>query len=311
MPRTALLLLAATVCACAPLRAPAPHASPRPEPSTLEDAVLPYSPELETAQGRVVPFMARFERGDQSLIFVAASHGCDPKTFRLIDEAFTTRRVRVVVVEGYPASKGLDPPEFVGRLDEWAAGQFCAGGGEIGYAAAEARKRGLPFTGGEPDEPAVVQAVLGQGFTREDLLGFYFVGQVPQLRREGALDTKSLDANFQSLIAAMSKRAGLEEASAHFSLEQFELWYQRKQGKKFDAATMDSEEAAPIPSGKYFTQRISVVRNIVRDRFIARRIANLLASDKQVLVVYGGSHFPTLRPALELLMGSPIFVPHI
>jgi len=91
-------------------------------------------------------------------------------------------------------------------------------------------------------------------------------------------------------------------------LGEFSDWYLKKQGKAFDAATLDDEEPAPIPDGKYFTQRISTVVGLVRDRLIMQRIARLLATDKQLLVVYGGSHFPTLRPALEQLMGKPVEV---
>lgn len=268
--------------------------------------MLPYSPELEKAQPFVLPFTARFERGDRSLFFVAANHGCDPKTLRLIDNVLATHRVRLVVVEGYPSARGKNPPELMALLQEWAPSGFCKGGGEAGYAAFHAAERGIPFIGGEPDERTLVVAARNHGFTAEDLLGFYFVRQVPQLRRDSALEEKGLEASFRVVIAAMAKRAGLDDAGAHFSLDQFRDWYQNKQGKTFDAAAMDDEEPAPVPSGTYFTQRISTVIGIVRDRLILQCIVKLLATDKDLLVVYGGSHYPTLRPALEIVMGKPV-----
>jgi hypothetical protein len=270
-----------------------------------EDAVLPWSRELQNAQLYQPPFLARFEKDGQGLYVVAAYHGCDPRTFRLIDEVFATHQVRLAVVEGWPASGGVNPPMFTGSFKEWLASGFCQGGGESGYTAFHAQEHGASFIGGEPDEQAVVQAVLKQGFTVEDLLGFYFVRQVPQFRREGALETKGLEACFRMLIDGMGKKAGLQEASAHFSLDQFRDWYGKRQGKTFDIATMDRQETAPLASGN-FVQRLSSVTGIVRDRFTVDLIATHLAIEKYVLVVYGGSHFATQRPALEALMGKPV-----
>ncbi len=45
---------------------------------------------------------------------------------------------------------------------------------------------------------------------------------------------------------------------------------------------------------------------VARDRAIVELIARRLADDKAVLIVYGASHFPTQRPAIELLMGKPV-----
>lgn len=306
MPLRALLLWSAVLAGCAPPSLKSLMSPPQPKPLTPEDAVLPYSYELENAQPFARPFLARFEKDDRSLFFVAANHGCDPKTFRLIDDVLATHRVRLVVVEGFPAGQGINPPEYSRLLPGWAAADFCKGGGEPAYAAFRAAEHGVSFVGGEPDEHTLVDAALKHGFTPEDLLGFYFVRQLPQFRRDGTLAAKGLDASFSFLIAAMAERAGLEKAGAQFSLDEFRDWYQKKQGKTFDAAALDDEEPAPVPSGKYFTQRISTVVGIVRDRVILQRIASFLASHRDLLVVYGGSHFPTLRPAFELLMGKPV-----
>lgn len=131
--------------------------------------MLPYSYEIENAQAVQPPFVARFERADETLFFVASMHGCDPATLRLIDSVLATHRVRFVVVEGYPAGQGVDPPGLRKHFPEWQADGFCHGGGGGGYAAFHAAEQGVSFTGGEPDEKDVVRAVLGRGFTVEDL----------------------------------------------------------------------------------------------------------------------------------------------
>jgi hypothetical protein len=168
-------------------------------------------------------------------------------------------------------------------------------------------EHGARFIGGEPDESAVARAVLARGYAKEDLLGFYFVRQLLTLRRDGTLAEKGLDECFRSSNAALSRAAGLEDEGARFTLDRFHEWYARRQGKPFDAAMVDNEEPAPIATGKYFTQRISSVVGLVRDRFIVQLIASYLATDKGVLVVYGASHFPTQEPALKMLLGEPRF----
>ena len=268
--------------------------------------MVPWSFELQNSEPLRPPFSAWFEKGEENLLFVAVEHGCDPKTFRLIDEAFATHHVRLAVVEGWPASEGMNPAAFTDSFKKWSAGGFCDGGGESGYAAFHALEHGGSFIGGEPDEQTVVQAVLKEGFTVEDLLGFYFLRQVPQFRREGALETKGLEECFRLLIDGMGKKAGLEEAGAHFSLDRFRDWYRNRQGKTFDIATVDREEPAPLSNGKLLTQRLSAIVSLVRDRFVVGVIASHLGTEKDVLVVYGGSHFATQRPALEVLMGKPV-----
>lgn len=305
----AFVFVWAALPACAVAPATSPNRTDAPvfaDRVRLEDAVLPYSYELQNAEPQQPPFAARFERADQHLFYVASEHGCDPRTFRLIDDVFASHQVAFVVIEGYPASQGINPVGLTRRFPDWAAKGFCEGGAEGAYAASRGLERGAPFMGAEPDERTVAQAVLQEGYAPEDLLGFYFVRQVPTLRREGTLAAKGLEASFQWLMAWMAKAAGLQETSAHFSLEQFRDWYAKKQGKPFDAATLDNEEPAPIAHGAFLTQRISAVVGRVRDRFIVRVIADHLATEKTVLVVYGGSHFATQRPAFELLLGKPV-----
>jgi hypothetical protein len=276
-----------------------------PRPANLADAVLPYSYDMERGEASQSPFVAQFQKGGRRLFFVAADHGCDPKTFGLVDGVFATHPVSVAMIEGYPAGRGMNPQSFASNLEKWRATGFCQGG-EPAYTAFEATVHGASFIGGEPDERAVAQALMLRGFTAEDVLGFYFVRQVPTFQRDGTLAEKGLDASFSMLTLIKGKQAGLEGASASFSLDRFREWYAKQQGKPFDLETMDSEEAAPIVGGKYVTQRISAITGEVRDRFIVEQVASLLATHKDVLVVYGHSHFPTLRPALELLMGRPV-----
>lgn len=297
------------MAACSPhgLAGGAPVASEaRATPSSLSiaGAVLPYSYEVQAADRLKVPFFRRFEHSGNRLTFVATHHGCDPATLRLIDEAFGPQ-VRLAIIEGLPASRGTNPERFTKHLQGWQAAGFCEGGGEPAYTAQQALKRGAPYMGGEPDEPAVAAAVLAQGFKAEDLLGFYMVRQIPQYRSEGTLAKRGLDGSFLDVMQWMGREAGLQEVASRLSLAWFRDWYREHQGHAFDADTMDPEEAAPVLEG-LLTQRISSVVGRVRDQFTVELIARELASYGDVLVVYGGSHFATVRPAIERLLGPPV-----
>jgi hypothetical protein len=129
------LALIGALAACAPRPAPAKTPDPAPTPRDPADAVLPYSYEIEAAQPHRPPFLAKFARGDENLSFIAVRHGCDPATFRLIDEALASRPHAFVLIEGTPAARGTNPPAFARHFEEWAASGFCKGGLEAGYVA--------------------------------------------------------------------------------------------------------------------------------------------------------------------------------
>jgi hypothetical protein len=270
-----------------------------------EELVIPYSYELEETQPARPPFLAHFEKDRRSLWYVASVHGCDAETFRLVDAVLSEHRVRSVIIEGYPALKGTNPPDFTRHFQEWAAKGFCEGGGEPAYTAAHAMDHGAPFVGGEPDEPAVVRAVLERGFSADDLLGYYVVRQLPQFRREGRLEGEGFEPSFRHFVSAMGEKAGLGDVT-RFTPDRFREWYAAKQGKAFDLATFEDREADPVTTGPYTTQKMGAIVGVERDRFIVQSIARHLAADLDVLVVYGGSHYPTQLPALESLVGRPI-----
>ena len=70
-------------------------------------------------------------------------------------------------------------------------------------------------------------------------------------------------------------------------------------------ADLDAE-TAPIATGPLFTQRLSSVVGLVRDRAILDTITMELNRQRSVLVVYGSSHFSTQSRALHAMLGPPL-----
>ena len=249
------------------------------------------------------PFLERFTARGLELVFLAAHHENRraAPTFRLVDEALAAQRVGVVVVEGVPTSLGLDPPALLESFERSVQGDFYPMG-EPSYAALGARERGIAFVGGEPDEGELRAAVREAGFDDRDLVGFYFVRQVPQYQRSGELERSTLPDLYAGLTAHYRSRLGLRLADQ--SYEAFLAWYHAANGKPFDLATFDPEEAAPVEDGAFRTQRLSHVVGVARDRHVVQLVDELLREHGSVLVVFGKSHLACQRPAYEALLGQ-------
>ncbi len=70
----------------------------------------------------------------------------------------------------------------------------------------------------------------------------------------------------------------------------------------------DTEEVAPIHGSPLFTHKISSAVGAIRDRFTLHLIQHYLAKHRRVAVVYGASHYLTLRKSIEAALGAPIEV---
>jgi len=263
--------------------------------------VRAYAYDLERGEP-AGPFLERFSARGLELVFLAAQHDNqrDAATFRLVDQALAGHPVGVVVVEGLRTSLGLDPPQVLEAFERSVQGDFYPMG-EPSYAALEARARGIPFVGGEPDEAELRDAARAAGFDDRDLVGFYFVRQVPQYRRSGELERTSLPVLYAGLTAHYRAPLGLRLADE--SYEAFLAWYREANGRPFDLATFDPEEAAPIEGGAFRSQRVSHAVGLARDRHVVALVDELLREHGSVLVVFGKSHLACQRPAYEAWLG--------
>jgi hypothetical protein len=136
--------------------------------------------------------------------------------------------------------------------------------------------------------------VLQRGYSELDLLYFYFTRQVQQLIRSKALKEASVAEVYSEFIAKQ-----IQELQIHMkqvpSYKSFNEWYLKKNGYPFSIHELNGEAVAPLINGKLFTQRLSGVIGLIRDRFTATVIAEMLNKFDKVLVVYGGSHWAPQR----------------
>lgn len=277
------------------------------------DLVVPYATKLDDAQPLERPYVADFKRGPFELFYVAALHQADTKssTCALIRRLFADHSIDALIFEGFPHGERADEPDILRNIRSAEKAGMAT---ESDCAILLARRTNIAFTGGEPDERDIARAVLARGFSARDLLGFYFVRQLPQLYREGCLEKHTVRERYAQYMRSQAPEAGLEAAAEGFTFDRFTEWYRERNGRSFDAAAFDvrrvggsaTQVTAPIADGPCLTQHISAVVGDVRDRFIIGVIAEQLNAHGHVAIVYGGSHLATQRPALDAMLGPAV-----
>jgi len=272
--------------------------------------ISPYSYELEASEPFTdQPFISIFRKDGRQLTYVAAHHdnNVNSPTYRLINEAMYHQKPKMVILEGFETSLGLSPRDLLQNFKETSTEAFFEWG-EPAYAAIQADKVGILFVGGEPDDIYVLEEIKKVGYTTNDLLGFYFVRQIPQFRRGKSLESKSAQKIFEEYLR--SARHSLQLPSDHrFSYLEFVKWYKENNKKKFTLKSFhdfDGEEVAPLEHGKFATQKISHAVGMVRDKYVVSLVAELVNKYNNVMIVFGRSHLPVQRKALEAMFGAPV-----
>jgi hypothetical protein len=284
-----ILVSVSFLCACAST------ALLKADPSLVQN----WSEKLQASTPIRSPFIEFYQNGKFRLIYLAAHHEVteESKTFQLIHALFEKKQFKIVILEGFPKSYGVSPL----RMLEHAKSK---GVSEGALAIRLAEKKQVAFLGGEPPEVSVAQAVLKAGYTPQDLLGFYFVRQLPTLKWEKALRGGNIEGVYSQFMSWQKTAAGFDK-SLLFDFSAFKVWYKKTNHKDFDLSSFDDDEPAPNEHGHYLTQRISSVVGRVRDAFIVETITEELNEYGEVLVIYGASHLETQRPALFQMLGPP------
>jgi hypothetical protein len=293
-----LLLLLLSGCAAATLL---------PAPGKLE----PWTTALRDQQPEDA-FAAVYKVGTNRLVFVAAQHANrqDSLTFRLIGDAYDLFQIDVVIAEGFPTSRGANPPRILKYASEsrTTADGFVEGG-ETVPTVVGAQREGASLWGGEADELEIKDSILSQGFTNEDLLGFYVLRSIPQWIRERQIEHAG-DPRLQNLVTAELSRSrdGLHLPSTVLaSYADWARWYHAINRKPLGADFL-TEEVGPLADGRFGTNRIAHAISRARAAHLHSLIVTHLNADESVLVVFGASHLMIQRPALDAVLGSPCFV---
>lgn len=270
-------------------------------PDTL---VMPWSEELSSGEAPL-PFLAKYARDEKAIYYLAAQHsnnGSDP-TYRMMNEYSKKFPAQLFLIEGFETEKGYSPQE----IKEWAISDGVNGkfsGGEAAYAVQIALRKKVPFIGLEPSEKEILSALEKQKFTAQDIANYYFIRQLPQWKRAGTFDVGKIRSTYASFVKGVAAKF---ETEVNTDYEDFLKWYKAKNKEAFSPTTYDSETAAPLSNGKYYTQKLAAIVGMVRDRHMVRLIENERHSKNFLFIVVGGSHWMTQKLALEAISGFPSF----
>ncbi len=256
-------------------------------------------------------FAVVYKVGQRRLVFVAAQHEnrSASLTFQLIGAAYATARFNTVIAEGFPTSWGTNPTRIFEYVAKNGEKNGFVEGGETVPTVLGARRQGAALIGGEADDVEVKQQIFTQGFTGEDLLGFYVLRAIPQWIGERKI-TDAGDGRLSALVEQSLDHNRLTLALPRNTLPRYSdwaAWYQKSNGKPINS-TFQTEEVGPLANGDYRTNRVSFAISRARDTYLHNMIVGHLNKHESVLVVFGGSHLMIHRPAMDQVLGKPCYV---
>lgn len=258
------------------------------------------------------PYFAEFSYKDKKLVYVLAKHVSekeypdvlDHPTIITIRNLFQKFRPEVVIVEGIPTGDELSPESMKEHAKKCRARKF-KGCGESFYAIDQAILSKTEFISGEPREKEIKQELAKYGYSEVDILGFYMVRQIPQMKRRNEFSAASFPYECERFLKRYRKRLGF---AGTFGYQDFKEWYARHMTSP--KSFLDIENNDPAPHGgkdATYIQKISHHVGLARDRMIVSRIENMMNRFDRVLIIYGGSHYLLQENALVDSLGKPKF----
>ncbi len=281
------------------------HAHRHPDSIAIDSrAVLLFEDARKDESTAKSPALYRFQKGDRTLLYLASSHSTDPNsdTFQLVRYVFKSEKPDVAIAEGFETRLGFNPKGVFERASRGETEDFYPDG-EPSFIMEQAKANGTPVIGGEPSDQDVYKALVSKGYSANDMIGFYFVRRIPQIRRSGEVkDMASLERSFTNYSKAKARDVGIQNFK--FSFEEFKDWYSTKQGKELGINAGEKGETAPI-DGHYFTQQLSRIITTIRDEHILTTISDMLNKYPKVFIAYGSSHYRIEHRALKAALGEP------
>ena len=256
-------------------------------------------------------FAAVYKAGSNHLVFLGAKHAnkVDSPTFRMIEAAYAAFRIDTVIAEGFPTSRGPNPPTTIA----WAERNLPTAdgfveGGETVPTVMGAQREPATLLGGEADDLDIKARVIADGISAEDLLGFYVLRNIPQWIGERQIT----DAGHPRLLGLVSEALMKDRTSLQLAPDilpdfaAWAAWYRRLNQQPIGKAFV-TEEVGPLADGRFATNRIGHAISRARAAHLHKLIVAHLNARRTVLVVFGASHLMIHRPALDAVLGDPCY----
>lgn len=260
--------------------------------------VTAYSPDVDKGLPEQ-PYCAQFKKDDKRFSFIAAIHGTDKATYRLIEQEIRLLKPNVVVIEGTLTFDGLNPQEKIELMNKEKLWEKT----EAFYAAKLALDNDIPFIGGEPLNRDIREVIL-RNFAIEDLAAFYCLRGITA-KPKATFETAS--ATFSSVAAGFGQEFDYPCPFASFA--QIQAWFKKCHGRDMAEKDLTPDLVMPRTGDEALvSQKVSAEVGRVRDIHLVQVIAQMVSEHKKVVLIYGGSHFATDHRSIEAMLGKPKFV---
>jgi len=273
--------------------------------------VKSYTFELEKLKPLEPPFYAEYNLNGKQLVVVAAEHISAVKypnllehpTLKTIEDVFASMRPEISIVEGIQPGNELNS-QNIAKAESCKKSFYLEDCGESFFVINKARESGTSFLSGEPTEQGILKIISEQGYDKKDLVGFYLLRKIPQWKRQKNFKKAEVESLAKEQFDRYRKRI---DPNFAFTFEEFKSWYSGRMSTPKDYTDFANNDPAPHGGlNATYVQKISNRVTYARDVTLLTRINESLAKHDRVLVVYGGSHFISIEPALTKAMGPPM-----
>jgi hypothetical protein len=264
--------------------------------------IVPYTKGLHPSG--IFPLEARYARENKRLSFVAARHVADvgSTTHALIEQVFARLKPQAAVLEGFaPSGANTWNQEMRAFYLEKAQKRSAETPDHLPenqYALLRAAEGGAEIFSGDPSDLVQAHNIVAQGYTKDDYFYFDFLLSVDHWEKR-----KLPDNALPGMWRWHADHAGYLGMAAIPSFADFKRWFLRVGGSEFALSKMDGQFIAPEAGAVFGTLgHMGSVLSRFRDGHLLSTLEKALNQYDRVVAVYGGSHFFTLKPALDKVM---------
>jgi len=264
------------------------------------------------------PQTVSWNLNDGKVLTIIATHhtnNLDSPVNKCVKEAFTSDKPDIYVMEGFCGEReGVSPQRLQEKSKICEEENQC---GENLYAAHLATINNIKFIGMELSEKAQIPLLKTHGYSRDDVIFYLLVQQLPFFYRDGDFKThtqKFTPQTWESMCNNFLQEtiAGWIEDDVTLTYQDFLQWWKKRFGAPLD---MEKEFSVwergvlyhepSLDKDALYTQKIAYWFHKNRDDHIFKVIETAVKENTKTLVVFGSNHLRALWDKLNVAYGKP------
>jgi len=276
----------------------------REEPvETAKRAIMPAEEYAELEHER--PYVYEVEAGDKKVTYFAPGHSWDPDNpaWEDLKNKFKNANPDSVLVEGIP-SLSEKKQHYIEALKTHSEEEIISKMGEPGLSIKLAVENNVDFDCPEPSWSEEIKHLERQGFSREEIFGYYVFRQSVQWQKsESKEDFKDYLQQYTDGLKQNTDWDDFDYSYKHAE-ELSRKWWSRELA---DDKRFYSDKVDPIPwEGSEIersrTNLVATASTRFRDERAIEMVDEKLKGHDRIFIVYGASHAVMQEPAIRRLL---------